>query len=59
MSVEQRLITRGAQDDIRARTSSLGQAVFQVPLYLNQEKLYHARRPHRKSRGGCITLRRG
>ncbi|KNG90879.1 C6 transcription factor [Aspergillus nomiae NRRL 13137] len=55
MSVEQCLITRGAQDDIRARTSSLGQAVFQVPLYSNQEKLYHARRPHKKSRGGCIT----
>ncbi|OGM50937.1 C6 transcription factor [Aspergillus bombycis] len=58
MSVEQRLITRGAQDDIRARTSNLGQAVFQVPLYLNQEKLYHARRPHKKSRAGCITCKK-
>ncbi|KAB8251589.1 hypothetical protein BDV35DRAFT_339249 [Aspergillus flavus] len=58
MSVEQRLITRGALDSIPARTSYLGQAVFQVPLYRNQEKLYHARRPHKKSRGGCLTCKK-
>ncbi|KAE8421972.1 hypothetical protein BDV36DRAFT_246384 [Aspergillus pseudocaelatus] len=58
MSVEQRLITPGALDKIPARKSNLGQAVFQVPLYLNQEKIYHARRPHKKSRAGCLTCKK-
>lgn len=58
MSTEQFQRVLGTANELDTQICELGQSVFQLPVFLNEQKLYHARRPHKKSRAGCITCKK-